>query len=344
MAIAKRYIFIVKLLIILFAIVSIYKQIYRHEEELLAKIIQAFYLTDNTFYITACFVLVFANWGIESYKWQKMIAKVESISFINACKAVLSGVTVSIFTPNRVGEFGGRVVYLDRSDWIKGALISSLCALAQLIIIIPLGILGLLFFLPAYFDINTYLYLLIAFISLAFIILLVLMFLNISLFESAIEKFNLKLFKQIKIKWIKKINHYLKVFSYYTLQELIYLLLICFMRYMVFSVQFWFMLKIFGITLPLFTGLALISVIFFAMTIIPTFAITEIGVRTSVAVFIIGSYMHPLIPIEQLNTIAPGFSPSVIASSFSLWLINLALPALIGSFFILRLRFNKQKS
>lgn len=347
MATAKRYIFIAKLLVILFAIAFIYRQIYQHEKEFLAKIIQAFYQTNNVLYILACLLLVFANWGLESYKWQKMIAKVERISFIHAFKAVLSGVTVSIFTPNRVGEFGGRVVYLDRSDWIKGALISSLCGFAQLLITIALGIGGFLFYFPIYFEINTYLYFLIAFISLAFLVLLVFMFLNISIFESAIEKFNLYLFKQVKIKWLKQVNNYLKVFSYYSLQELIYLLFISLLRYLVFSIQFWLMLKIFGIPLSLLTGLVLISVVFFCMTIIPTFAITEIGVRTSVAVFIIGSYYlhqnHPLIPIEAINEANPDFSPAVVASSFSLWLINLALPALIGAFFILRLRFNKWK-
>src|SRR4051812_35975755 len=66
----------------------------------------------NSPYFLAAILFVFLNWGIEAVKWRYMIRKMEDISYGMAIKSILSGVTISIFTPNRVGEFAGRVFYL----------------------------------------------------------------------------------------------------------------------------------------------------------------------------------------------------------------------------------------
>lgn len=56
------------------------------------------------------------------------------------------------------------------------------------------------------------------------------------------------------------------------------------------------------------------------MAVIPTLALTEIGVRGSVALFFLG--------LVSTNSIG------IVTATFTLWIINLALPALIGSFFV----------
>ncbi|MFA6401838.1 MAG: hypothetical protein WCX31_09470 [Salinivirgaceae bacterium] len=60
------------------------------------------------------------------------------------------------------------------------------------------------------------------------------------------------------------------------------------------------------------------------MTFIPTFALAELGVRGSVAVLVIGT-LSPL-------------SSAIIAASVLLWIINLALPALVGAQFLYRFK------
>ena len=69
----------------------------------------------------------------------------------------------------------------------------------------------------------------------------------------------------------------------------------------------------------------MISLTYFVMTAIPTIAITELGVRGSVAVYFIG-----LLTANVSN---------IFMASSMLWLINLAVPALIGVVFIFQLRF-----
>ena len=52
---------------------------------------------------------------------------------LNARKAVFSGITVSTFTPNRIGEYGGRVFCLEKGDRIKAVFITILCSMSQLL-------------------------------------------------------------------------------------------------------------------------------------------------------------------------------------------------------------------
>ena len=59
--------------------------------------------------------MMFFNWLLEALKWQFLIKKIEKISLITALRAVFSGITVSVFTPNRVGEYGVRVFCLEKA-------------------------------------------------------------------------------------------------------------------------------------------------------------------------------------------------------------------------------------
>ena len=66
-------------------------------------------------------------------------------------------------------------------------------------------------------------------------------------------------------------------------------------------------------------------VMLFVISIIPTIAISEIGVRGSVAVYLFG-----LISANALG---------ILSATFVLWLINLLIPAIIGTFFVFTLNF-----
>ena len=72
----------------------------------------------------------------------------------------------------------------------------------------------------------------------------------------------------------------------------------------------------------------MIAMTFFVMSVVPTFAITEIGVRGAIAAFFFGKLTSDVLP--------------VLNATFSLWLINLAIPALIGTFFIFHFRLESK--
>ena len=52
------------------------------------------------------------NWGLEARKWQLALRPVGGIAYRNAFKAVFTGAAVASFTPNRMGEYLGRILYI----------------------------------------------------------------------------------------------------------------------------------------------------------------------------------------------------------------------------------------
>ena len=315
---------VIKLLIAIFSIGFIYHEIV-YNKDLTA--IQLF-LT-NMFQNTLDFVLLFtvllmmlANWTLESAKWRYLITKIENISLGKSLRAIFSGTSVSVFTPNRVGDFGARVLFLDHSDRIKAVFITILGSISQLVITIIIGILGISALAMSEYSglLDPVLsYLVFGVLALSAVLTLV-SYYNISVFTS----WGKKLFKILGPSWNKRVRKRLKgyaqVFSLYSPRELSITLLLSFIRYCVFSIQFYVLLILFGVDIPLLHAFALISLIFFSMAVIPTVALTEIGVRGSVALFFLG--------LASENSIG------IVTATFGLWIINLALPAIIGSFFV----------
>ena len=78
--------------------------------------------------------LMLVNWSLETFKWKYLIRKIENVSFIKSFVAVFSGITVSTFTPNRVGEYAGRVFILEKANRWEAVLITILGSLSQLLI------------------------------------------------------------------------------------------------------------------------------------------------------------------------------------------------------------------
>jgi hypothetical protein len=94
----------------------------------------------------------------------------------------------------------------------------------------------------------------------------------------------------------------------------------------------------YSVQIPLIQGLMIISVVFLIMTAIPTVTLAELGVRGSVSLYFIGLYF------ERYSDLTEMVNLGIISSSSSLWLVNLAIPAILGTFFVYRLRFFRRKA
>ena len=270
--------------------------------------------------------LMLVNWTIETLKWRFLISKIEKLSFLNALIAVFSGITVSLFTPNRVGEYAGRVFVLEKADRWEGVLITMLGSFSQLMVTLVAGAVGFIFFAAEFLNpdgIPENYFLAIIFIASIFIILLLLLFFNVSFLTGIINKLPRRL---------QKLKHYGVIFSYYSKAELLLALLMSLVRYMVFVTQFYLLLRLFGVNIPFCYSLLMVSMIFLSMAAIPTIALTELGVRGSVALYFIGLYFiaHHAVANNDLG---------IITALSVLWLINLAIPALLGAVFVFRLKF-----
>ena len=271
--------------------------------------------------IILVFFMMFFNWVLEAVKWKFLIKKIEKVSILTALRAVFSGITVSVFTPNRVGEYGGRVFCLEKADRIQAVLITVLGSMAQLLTTIFFGSMGLLFlnnYIPEleklYHEMD-FSYPLLFFMLLFLNILLLLLFHNISVISNLMDKFN----------WLSKYKKYKEVFTYYNAQELMMVFLLSIFRYAIFTTQFFILLKLFAVDISYFDAIVLNMVMLFAISVIPTIAISEIGVRGSVAL-----YLFSLISVNAIG---------ILSATFLLWVINLLVPAIIGNFFVFTLKF-----
>ena len=286
-------------------------------------------------------LLMLVNWGIEALKWSLLIGKIEKVCWFRSFKAVLTGVAVSSFTPNRVGDYFGRVFILEKANRIEGVFITILGSMSQLLVTFLAGTscILLLFLghhetLLEYFDIPSYLYTWFLWgggiLILGLDILFILLFLNISLLST--------LSGRLKGRILEKITSYIHVLSAYTNRELIIVIILSALRFLVFSTQMFFLLKAFSVDIPFIHGMIIIGAIFFAITLIPTVAIAELGVRGSVSLFLIGIYFGN--PVDMPAEMSMG----VVAASTSLWLVNLTLPALTGAIFVFNLKFFRRSA
>lgn len=255
--------------------------------------------------------LLFLNWGIESYKWKISIQKIQQISLPKAIKITFTAITASLITPNRIGEIPVRALLLDKSEFKKLTTRTIASSFSQLIITIVLGTIG---FALVYKS-----------LGLKFNSELVLSFSILASCIALLIYFNTKgvlsLLHKIPAFRKRKIAESLRDFK---VNELLQLLVLSFLRYLVFSFQFYLVLYTFGIELKGVYEWLLICVCFLFASIIPTFLISEIGVRGSVALLIFSAVSDNGLMI--------------VVASVSLWLINVGLPAIIGLFNINQLK------
>ncbi|MBI4649693.1 MAG: flippase-like domain-containing protein [Bacteroidia bacterium] len=257
------------------------------------------------------------NWGIETLKWKFLVKKLEKISFINCFRAVLSGTTISVFTPNHVGEFAGRILVLKSENMLSGVFSTITGSISQLSVTLLAGTAALLWFIfSASENINIPIqYLFIIFIVGASLTLFIfLLFFNLKAATALLNR----------LKILSKYRAYYGIFSEYKWYELILVLLGSLFRYIVFVLQYYLLLLFFDIQINIEQAFSAVAIIYLLSTIIPSFALAELGIRSSVALVILGMFS--------------GNDAGIIASSLLLWIINLAVPALIGSFYFARMK------
>src|SRR5262249_38493522 len=83
------------------------------------------------------------NWGIEARKWQLALRPLGGIGYRNAFRAGFTGTTMASFTPNRKGEYLGRILYVKEGQRIKAISLTMACSIAQLMVTLLIGLVGI---------------------------------------------------------------------------------------------------------------------------------------------------------------------------------------------------------
>jgi len=101
-------------------------------------------------------------------------------------------------------------------------------------------------------------------------------------------------------------------------------------RYVIYCLQFVLLLQFFGFDLSLSAAMILVAAIFFVQTINPlNVAIIDFGFRGNVAAYFLAGFTD--------NPIA------ILATTVTLWFVNLILPAIIGGVAALRFTYFKEE-
>ncbi|HVK46385.1 MAG TPA: lysylphosphatidylglycerol synthase domain-containing protein [Pseudobacter sp.] len=306
---------------------SIYHQLNRQPnwEESLRQITMAFEGSHIWKFILVCFLML-VNWSIEARKWQLVIRKLQPISLFQCLKAIFTGTTMAFFTPNRIGEYLGRILYIKEGKRIQAISLTIVCSMGQLLVTLIAGIAGLLYLrgvishkhpvdTSLLFWTNTILW-----ITILGCIVLTLLFFRLAWLVKAIEM----------IPKLGKIVTYIRVLDSFNATILWRLLSLSMVRYLVFIAQYYLLFDVFSVDLTFTETFASMSVVFLVLAIVPSIAmITELGVRWKASI--------ELVQFFSTNMIG------VMATSLSIWVINLVIPALMGSLLILSIRIFRNR-
>lgn len=268
------------------------------------------------------------NWGLEAYKWKLLIRRSEEISFGTSCQAILGGLAAGVFTPNRIGEFIGRVFILKNTKVLKGVVLTLIGSFSQLLVTIVFGAAAFAFisslYLINYLPDMSWLWIGLSVGMLLTAVAAIYLYFNITVlnrFESLIsEKLKYKV-----AKGFEALSDFPKLLLFKTL-------LISALRYFVFSFQLYIALLLCNFQVTPALALIIIPLIFLFLAAIPTIALSEIGVRGSIAVFLFGL-------VSSGRKLPGNEALAVISATTLLWLINIALPSLLGLVAIFRLKF-----
>ena len=217
---------------------------------------------ERTRWLVLLIVLMPFNWAAETRKWISLVRKVEYLSFWQAFKAVLAGVAFSLFTPNRVGEFGGRILFVRPRNALKAALSTLVGSFAQQLILIGFGFVGFVYFLVRLWTIETWILQGIIFLGALLILLLAFAFLNLNLIVPIVKKVAF-------LHRFKKVIRNVHIVRKYSTSELNETLLWASIRYLIYCSQYYFALKFFGIDVPVLDSAACIATVYLLQTSIP---------------------------------------------------------------------------
>ncbi len=269
-------------------------------------------------------LLMFVNWGVEARKWQVLIQLQESISFWRSFKAILSGVALAMNTPNRVGEFGGRILYVSEGKRMRAVSLTIAGSFSQLIVTLIAGVAGLFFLsddiVQFYRTESLSIWMKLLWGVMAAITgLCILMYFRLSWLIKGVEK----------LPGLSKFVLYISVLEQMNVTILLRVLSLSFVRFMVFVIQYNLLLQVMHVEVGWWQGFWAISVLFLLLAIWPTIALLELGLRWEYSLVLFKLFSH--------NTVG------IYATATGIWLINLVIPAIAGSLFLLGIRIFKLK-
>ena len=253
-------------------------------------------------------ILSCCNWFTEFLKWRSLVKSLCSINLSQATKQSLIAFTLGVFTPNKIGEFGIRPLFFQKGLRKKIALLTGMHHFTQLLATLIFGVFGFAFLLFKFPALQKFERPVIATFILGLFVALLLIVIR-------------------KKKWVtfpflnKSIQFVLQIKKDTFVRSFKYSII----RYVIFSHQFYFLLYVFNLEYTYVEVYAGITTVYFLSTLLPAISFFDIVVKAS-----IGILVFDLLAIDEVI---------VIQVMALMWLLNYVLPLLLGSVYVLQLRY-----
>ncbi len=306
----------IKVAIVIFAFWFIYTKLTSNSDlEKFIVLINTLPKAEIWIVLSVVMFLMLINWGIEAVKWRRLIKPIEAISLWRSVESVFCGLTWAIFTPNRVGEYGGRVFFLSPKRRIVGIVAMAVGNIGQMVITNVFGAIALSIFIFRFNLLDYRLCLAVFAIAAIFCLFFLLFYFNIKWLNTLL----------LSIKYTQKYKKFYTILARYKKIELLKILLFCLARYLVFSTEYFIMFYWLVPGINYFHILMLVSILFFVQSSLPSLDLLDIGIRSVTALFFFKFVTDQ--------------STAVVACIASIWFINIIIPAILGSYFVFKLNF-----
>jgi hypothetical protein len=260
-------------------------------------------------------LLMLLNWGLEALKWKRLLSQVEKLSVWRAIESVFCGLTWAVFTPNRIGEYGGRVFFLSPKRRVIGIVAMAVGNIGQMVLTNVFGAICICIFICRFVNLDYRLLYAVIVLSVMFCLFFVVFYFNIRWLNGLL----------LSMRFTRKYKKFYSILGRYQKAELFKILMFCLARYVVFSTQYFIMFYWLIPDLHYLDILMMVCILFFVQSTLPSLDLFDIGVRSVTA-----SYFFSFVTKQDV---------AVIACTASIWLINIIIPAILGSYFVFKLNF-----
>ncbi len=313
----KLFSYLLKLGILLLTFWYVYHRILKNSDNYKHFKISIAHISHDRVIITLVFIvlLMVVNWVLESLKWWHLTRILYPMSVWKAIEAVFCGLAWAVFTPNRIGEYGGRVMFLPNRKRIHGVFAMAVGSFGQNVITNVLGAGASVWFLYTFIPLNQWFMLGITVVAVGFMIVMLVFYFHIKWMVYLLNR----------IKFLKKFHRFFDIMGKYKSIELLHIMWFCLARFLVFTFQYYLIIHLLVPEIPIWQIALLMFVFFFVQSAVPSLDLLDIGVRALTAGTIFKFVTH--------QTVA------VIAGVSVIYIINLIIPAILGSVFVFKLKF-----
>ena len=253
--------------------------------------------------LTLFFSLAMINWVLEILKWKTLVSEIQALSFLTAMKQSLASLTVSLATPNRIGEYGAKAYFFEKDKRKHILLLNFFSNAIQMGITLFFGIIGIGIVFQQYelpFSSSK--------VSIGLLLIAILLILGIRYKK-----------QQLVFKGLTISNVILK-FNNLSFQIKFKAILFSVFRYITFSILFYSLIHFFNAEIPILQFIPLLFSMYLITSIVPTIFIFDVVVKGGAAVWLFSLAGIPEIP--------------VLSTVLSMWMLNFVFPSVIGGFYL----------